>query len=160
MPPFEIHVFSPSSTKPSPSRRADIDMLATSEPDAGSVNAKAAMAFPARVFVSHVSRWSLSPKSEMGPAPRPCMAKEKSASPECHASVSRASARVRTSIGFVPSAAGAKPHQLRDDRLRQDWLTPRPRAAPQSSGDAVRKKANADDPPHPSLNLPRSVAPI
>ena len=44
MPPFEIHVFSPSSTQPSPSRAALMSMAATSDPELGSVRAKAAMA--------------------------------------------------------------------------------------------------------------------
>ena len=81
MPPFEIHVFSPSSTQPSPSRRAVVVMAATSDPDAASVSANAAMAVPARVRVSQVRRCSVDPNSEIGPAPRPCMANAKSASP-------------------------------------------------------------------------------
>jgi hypothetical protein len=51
MPPLEIQVFSPSSTKWSPSARAAQLMAATSEPESGSDSANAAMAVPAATLV-------------------------------------------------------------------------------------------------------------
>ena len=48
MPALEIQVFSPSITKPLPSRRAAVVIDATSDPDAASDSAKAAILRPAR----------------------------------------------------------------------------------------------------------------
>ena len=117
MPPFEIHVFSPVSTKPSPSRRAVISVLATSEPERGSDRAKAAMALPARVLSSHCFCSGV-PNRLSAPAPSPCMAKAKSASPSWRASVSRARHSVRTSsgAGFAVSTAVGCSHPSRPNR--------------------------------------------
>ena len=56
-------------------------MLATSEPDFGSLSAKAEIAFPARVFGNHARFCAAVPNSEIAPVPRPCIANAKSASP-------------------------------------------------------------------------------
>ncbi len=75
-----------------------MSMLATSEPERGSDSAKAEIALPARVFSSHFF-WSFVPNRLIAPVPSPCMAKAKSASPSCRASVSRVMQSVRTSSG-------------------------------------------------------------
>ncbi len=81
MPPLEIHVLQPSSTQPSPSRRARIASAATSDPASGSDSANAAMASPRATSGSQRSRCAALPASVMAPLPRPCIANAKSASP-------------------------------------------------------------------------------
>ncbi len=81
MPPLEIQVFAPSSTQSSPSRRAVVLIAPTSDPACGSESAKAAIASPAATRGSQ-RRCSVSlPASAIGPLPRPCITKAKSASP-------------------------------------------------------------------------------
>ena len=75
-----------------------MSILATSEPERGSDSAKAAMASPARVFASQRC-CSAVPNRLSAPVPSPCMAKAKSASPSCRASVSRVMQSARTSSG-------------------------------------------------------------
>ena len=75
-----------------------MSMLATSEPERGSDSAKAAIAVPARVRASQRCCSGV-PNRLIAPVPSPCMAKAKSASPSCRASVSRVMHSVRTSSG-------------------------------------------------------------
>src|SRR5436190_3196866 len=78
-------------------------MAETSLPACGSESANAAILFP-RITGGRYLRFCASvPNSEIGPVPRPCIAKQKSASPPCRASVSRESARLRTS-NFPPGS--------------------------------------------------------
>src|SRR5829696_5348653 len=97
MPAFEIHVFSPSMTYESPSGRAAVFIEAMSDPASASEMANAAIASPLEIRGRYRSRSSGDPNREIGPAPSPCIAKEKSASPENDASVSRAMQIDRTS---------------------------------------------------------------
>ena len=104
MPPFEIHVFSPFNINSSPSRVAVMVELATSEPDCGSVSAKADIAFPVRVSGNQACCCSTVPKRLNAPVPSPCIAKLKSANPSCRASVSRIKHKLRTSKTAPASA--------------------------------------------------------
>ena len=104
MPPLDIHVFSPFNTKSSPSRVAVMVELATSDPDCGSVKAKAEIAFPARVSGNQACCCSTVPNRLNAPVPSPCIAKLKSANPLCRASVSRIKHRLRTS-SVAPASA-------------------------------------------------------
>ena len=72
--------------------RAVMAMLATSEPDAGSDSAKAAIACRRASSAARPRAAPSLPNREIGPAPSPCMAKAKSASPSWRASVSRVEA--------------------------------------------------------------------
>ena len=69
MPPLEIQVFSPFRIKSFPSRTAVIVELATSEPDCGSVSAKAEIALPERVSGSHSAFCASVPNREIAPVP-------------------------------------------------------------------------------------------
>ena len=105
MPPFEIHVFSPFSTIGVAVQRASHCIAATSEPASGSDNANAAIATPA----GHSRQIPLllrfaAPNSVIAPEPSPCIANAKSASPECHASVSRIMHSARVSIASAAAA--------------------------------------------------------
>ena len=82
MPALEIHVFSPSITIAPPSRRAVVCIAATSDPASASEIANAAMASPARRRGRYRCFSASDPNSEIGPEPRPCMAKAKSARPD------------------------------------------------------------------------------
>src|SRR5688572_2340141 len=78
-------------------------MAETSLPACGSESANAAIRLP-RITGGRYLRFCASvPNSEIGPVPRPCIAKQKSASPPWRASVSRESARLRTS-NFPPGS--------------------------------------------------------
>ena len=55
-------------------------MFAASDPQSGSVIAKAAIASPLATFGSHSRFCSIVPNSEIAPEPSPCIAKAKSAS--------------------------------------------------------------------------------
>ena len=79
---LEIHVFSPSRTHSSPSRRAVVASAATSEPASASLSANAAMVSPEATPGSQSRLWRSVPTSEIGPLPSPCMAKAKSARAE------------------------------------------------------------------------------
>ena len=61
---------------------ADVAMFAASDPHAGSVIAKAAMASPLATRGSHLRFCSMVPNSEIAPDPSPCIANAKSANPE------------------------------------------------------------------------------
>ena len=108
MPPLEIQVFSPSSTQASPSSRAVQAMAATSEPAPGSDSAKAVMHSP-RATRGRMSACSAGlPASVMGPLPRPCIAKAKSARPSWRARVSRQTTSARESSAVAGAAKGRR----------------------------------------------------
>ena len=82
MPPLEIQVFVPLIVHatfffPCSSKI----MAATSEPASGSESAKAAIASPAATRGSQAFFCASVPASTIGPLPRPCMTKAKSARP-------------------------------------------------------------------------------
>jgi hypothetical protein len=81
MPPLEIQVLVPSSTQPAPCLRARVPIACTSEPASGSESANAAMASPLAAFARYFFFSSAEPASAIGPLPRPCMTKAKSARP-------------------------------------------------------------------------------
>ena len=80
MPPFEIQVLVPLSVQPPPARRAVVDIACTSEPASGSESANAAIASPLAAGARYFSFRPAAPASAIGPLPRPCMTKAKSAS--------------------------------------------------------------------------------
>jgi hypothetical protein len=108
MPPLEIQVFSPSSTQASPSSRAVQAMAATSEPAPGSLSAKAVMHSPRATRGSTACCSAVLPASVIGPLPRPCIAKAKSARPSCRDSVSRQTTSARESSVSRGTAEGRR----------------------------------------------------
>ena len=81
MPPLEIQVFVPVIFHAFFSFLATEDKAATSEPASGSDSAKAAIASPAATRGSQAFFCASLPASTIGPLPRPCMTKAKSARP-------------------------------------------------------------------------------
>ena len=75
---------------------------ATSEPAFGSESANAAISSPRATPGSSAAFCASLPNRLTGALPRPCIASAKSASPDARASVSRASARLRTSTPARP----------------------------------------------------------
>ena len=82
MPAFEIQVLVPSITIDPPSRRAVVCIAVRSDPASDSEIANAAMLDPAATAGRYFCLRASEPNSEIGPDPRPCMAKANSASPE------------------------------------------------------------------------------
>ena len=113
-PALEIQVLVPSSSQPSPSSSATglavACIAATSLPASGSDSANAATSSPRQTPGSSAAFCASLPNRLTGTLPRPCIAKAKSASASARASVSRASARLRTSICSrrPPQAAGTQ----------------------------------------------------
>ena len=71
--PLVIHVFEPSSTQSSPSRRARVRIEAGSEPWSGSVRPKQPIASPAAIRGSHSCFCSSDPKRQIANMARlPC----------------------------------------------------------------------------------------
>jgi hypothetical protein len=81
MPPFEIQVFVPSSSHAAPLRFAVVVIACTSEPASGSESANAAITSPAAALGRYSFFCASDPARTIGPLPRPCMVKAKSARP-------------------------------------------------------------------------------
>ncbi len=81
MPPLEIQVFVPLRSHASPWRLAVVVIACTSEPASGSESAKAAIASPFAALGRYCYFSASLPASAIGPLPKPCITKEKSASP-------------------------------------------------------------------------------
>jgi hypothetical protein len=108
----------PSSTYASPSRRAVVEMAATSLPASGSVSANANSTLPDATLRSRSDRCASLPASTSGWLPSPCTANSESAAALRAASSSRSTQMLRTSAfasappyadgtryGYQPSAA-------------------------------------------------------